>query len=596
MPEGETTEEHRNWQREEASAVEKDKKTAGEHRGGLFRGCFGHSLRINAPPIRDNQDGVDRCPRCTWELEDGYCTSCDYQVTEWGGGSPISFFDEEEIGNHYFGSNFPDSSQASSEHSTDLEENDVIAPERVALRRRFRGRGRSIQAPFNPVDYMATPARYSETEDGLEAESDFSEDDGDARSLDDFIVHDMTEETRPRPRPRFSPQSSHYDSDEITDIVNDFGRYSSDEDDHDRSEENGNHQNGNLDRERSIIQLDSDSDQGPVVRNRRFGVPRSSRSLRLSATDEDEHLAANLHNPSHRDIMQQIRRSGNMASNARNSDSSRDFPGFPIEIDSDSESDSMPPTRRRRALPHRIFSDDDDDENDENNGASIEADDGEVESSRPSSNGTTTAVRRLSSDSLRTDRDPYSIRRNPRISSNAGVLDGSDTLRSAQSRHNETTLSPEDDPRGPRGGTSLTQLSSPSPALNSVHQIRRRHNENNSSPGSVSRATRARLARTSVELSGLESRVARLEQIQTPHRPSRLSPAQGSQLSPPSRQALTEDLSTQIVRYREARKRERRATKHDRRVRERASNMSRSLRPSSPTEEPMTWDGGLDYL
>lgn len=593
MPEGETTEEHRSCQREEASAVEKDKKTAGQHRGGLFRGFFGHTLRRIAPPIRDNQDGVDRCPRCTWELEDGYCTSCDYQVPEWGGGSPISFFDEEEIGHHYFGSNFPDSSPASSEHSTDLDEDDLIATERAALRRRFRATGRTIQAQFNPMDYMATPARYSETEDGLEAESEFGEDDEDAGSLDDFVVHDMAEETRPRSR--VSPQSSHYDSDEITDIVNDFGRYSSDEDDHDHSEENGNHQNGNLDRERAIVQLDSDSDQGPVVRNRRFGVPRSSRTLRLSSTDEDEHLAANLHNPSHRDIMQQIRRSGNMASNTRNSDSSRDFLGFPIEIDSDSESDSMPPTRRRRAIPHRIVPDDDD-ENVENNGASIASYDQEVESSRPSSNGTSTAGRRSSADSSRTDRDPCSIRRNPRTSSNAGVLDGSDTLRSAQSRHNEPTLSPEDVPRGPRGGTSRTHLGSPSPTLNPVRQIRRRYNENNSSPGSGSRATRARLARTSVELSGLESRVGRLEQLQPPHRPSRLSPAQGSQLSPPSHQAHTDDLSTQLLRFREARKRERRATKQDRRVRERASIMSRSLRPPSPTEGPMTWDRGLDYL
>lgn len=514
-------------------------------------------------------------------------------MPEWGGGSPVSFFDEEEIGHHYFGSNFPDSSPASSEHSTDLEEEDTIASERVALRRRFRGRGRTVQVPFNPMDYMATPARYSETEHGLEAESDFSEDDGDAGSLDDFVVHDMTEETRPRPR--FSPQSSHYDSDEITDIVNDFGRYTSDEDDLDRSEENRNHQNGNPEREHPIIQLDSDSDQGPVVRNRRFGLGRSSRSLRLSSIDEDEHLAANLHNPAHRDIIQQIRRSGNVATNTRNSDSSRDFPDFPIEIDSDSQSGFMPPTRRRRAIPHRLVSDDDDDENDENNGASIASEDRDVESSSPNSSGTTTAGPRTSADSSRTGRDPYPIRRNPHTSSDVGVLDGADTLRSAQSRHNETSLSSEDVPPGPRGGSSLTQLSSPSPALNSLHQIRRRYNENNSSPGS-SRATRARLVRTSVELSGLESRVARLEQIQPPHRSSGLSPAQGSQLSQPSHQAFTDDLSTQIARYRESRKRERRATKHDRRVRERASNMSRSLRPPSPMEGPMTWDSGLDYL
>lgn len=513
-------------------------------------------------------------------------------MTGWGGGSPISYFDEEEIDHHYFGSNFIDSNPTSSEHSTDLEEDDAIASQREALRRRLRGRGRTIQSPLNRMNYMATPARYSETEDGLDVESDFSEDDGDAGSLDDFVVHDITDESRPQRRS--PPQSSHYDSDEITDIVNDFGRYSSDEDEHVPSEENENDQSGNLGRDRSIIQLDSDSDQGPVVRNRRFGVARSTRSLRLSSTDEDEHLAANLHNPSHRDITQQIRRSRNTASNAHNSYSSRDFAGFPIEIDTDSESDSLPTTRRRRANPHRIVSDDDD-ENDGNNGASIASNDPEVGSSRHSSNGTTTAGRRSSAGSSRTDL-VYSTRRNPRPSSKTDVLDGSDTLRSAQSRHKETTLSPEDAPRGPRVGTSLTQFSSPSPALNSGYQNRRHHDENNSSPGSGSRATRVRLARTSVELSGLESRVARLEQIRTPHQPSRSSPTQGIQRSPRSRQARIDELNTQIVRFRETQKRERRAAKQDRRARERASNMSHSLRPPSPTEEPMTWDSGLDYL
>lgn len=510
----------------------------------------------------------------------------------WGGGSPLSYFDEDEIGRHYFGSNFLDSNPASSEHSTDLEEDGAIASERVALRRRFRGRGRTIQSPLNPMNYMAMPASYSETEDGLDVESDFSEDDGDAGSLDDFVVHDIAEE--PRPRRRSSPQSSHYDSDEITDIVNDFGRYSSN-DEHDPPEENGNDQNGNLDRCSSIIQLDSDSDQGPVVRNRRFGVARSTRSLRLSSSYEDEHPHANLHDPSHRDITQQARRSRNTAGNVHNSDSSRDFPGFPIEIDSDSESNSMPPTRRRRAIPHHIISDDDDDENDENDGASIASDDREVESSRPSSHGTTTAGRRSSADSSRTDMHLYSTRRNSRISSNTDVLDSSDTLRSAQSRHNETNSS-QDGPRGPQIGTSLTRLSSPSPALNSVHQIRLHYNENNSSSGPGSRATRARLARTSVELSGLESRVARLEQNQTPHRPSRLSPTQGIQRSPRSRQARVDGLNTQIARFREARNRERRAAKQDRRVRERVSNTSHSLRPPSPTEEHMIWDSGLGYL
>ena len=82
MPAGETTEEHRQWREEEALLVEKDRCTPGPN-GGLFRGCFkiGSWLDRRRPytqPIRDVEDGVDRCPRCTWELEDGLCQSCGY--------------------------------------------------------------------------------------------------------------------------------------------------------------------------------------------------------------------------------------------------------------------------------------------------------------------------------------------------------------------------------------------------------------------------------------------------------------------------------------------------------------------------------------
>lgn len=61
LPAGETTEDHRKPQREEAELVEKDK--AGQvGGGGLFNGRFNGSARYRAP-IRDSLDGVDRCPR-----------------------------------------------------------------------------------------------------------------------------------------------------------------------------------------------------------------------------------------------------------------------------------------------------------------------------------------------------------------------------------------------------------------------------------------------------------------------------------------------------------------------------------------------------
>ncbi|KAL8674696.1 MAG: hypothetical protein Q9168_000928 [Polycauliona sp. 1 TL-2023] len=76
LPDGETTDDHRKSQREEAELVEQDK--AGQGSGaGLFQGRFNRSARYIAP-IRDALDGVDRCPRCTWELEDGTCNSCGY--------------------------------------------------------------------------------------------------------------------------------------------------------------------------------------------------------------------------------------------------------------------------------------------------------------------------------------------------------------------------------------------------------------------------------------------------------------------------------------------------------------------------------------
>ena len=40
---------------------------------GLFPGLFGRETAI-----RDVQDGVLRCPNCTWELEDGLCNACGW--------------------------------------------------------------------------------------------------------------------------------------------------------------------------------------------------------------------------------------------------------------------------------------------------------------------------------------------------------------------------------------------------------------------------------------------------------------------------------------------------------------------------------------
>ena len=83
LPEDETTNEHDEAKREETQQIETDKATGGQ---GLFKGAFTQSkypggarfMQVLGAPIRDVEDGVDRCPVCAWELEDGECNHCGY--------------------------------------------------------------------------------------------------------------------------------------------------------------------------------------------------------------------------------------------------------------------------------------------------------------------------------------------------------------------------------------------------------------------------------------------------------------------------------------------------------------------------------------
>ncbi|MCJ1365853.1 hypothetical protein MMC16_004978 [Acarospora aff. strigata] len=75
LPGGETTGDHKRWQGEETELVERDRNNLDRSTGGLFRGSF-KSPGLSFRAIRDDQDGVVRCPRCLWELEDGVCLRC----------------------------------------------------------------------------------------------------------------------------------------------------------------------------------------------------------------------------------------------------------------------------------------------------------------------------------------------------------------------------------------------------------------------------------------------------------------------------------------------------------------------------------------
>jgi hypothetical protein len=108
LPAGETLEEHKKLQKEEADAVQEDKDNKDARTGGLFKGCFKiHPLHGRGPSLqvlRDQEDGVDRCPVCTWELEDGGCTQCGLIFDEAGevswGDSFTGFSDMDEMSEH----------------------------------------------------------------------------------------------------------------------------------------------------------------------------------------------------------------------------------------------------------------------------------------------------------------------------------------------------------------------------------------------------------------------------------------------------------------------------------------------------------------
>lgn len=82
LPDGETSEEHNKYVKEEAEIVSKDKANTDRKTGGLFKGCFTRGKGPHLLPIHDPGDGVDRCPACHWELEDGFCNQCGEHVGE----------------------------------------------------------------------------------------------------------------------------------------------------------------------------------------------------------------------------------------------------------------------------------------------------------------------------------------------------------------------------------------------------------------------------------------------------------------------------------------------------------------------------------
>ena len=96
LPEGETSEEHEKWAKEEREIVAKDKANTDRKTGGLFKGCFKQTERMNRM-LFDPGDAVSRCPICLWEIEDpAYCLHCG-ESFDVGDGLGFSDYDDSDI-------------------------------------------------------------------------------------------------------------------------------------------------------------------------------------------------------------------------------------------------------------------------------------------------------------------------------------------------------------------------------------------------------------------------------------------------------------------------------------------------------------------
>ena len=368
MPVGETTQEHKRWQEEEAALVEKDRATAG-HKGGLFRGCFRLTHRRQLAVIRDDEDGVDRCPRCTWELEDGLCESCGYPA----GGDSAEMSDSDYHG-HWdddpydidgaivedfaeavgepdrTGRRIPNLDFSEHGYSSEAGSSEGTAPQR-------RHRDRRINEHFNRL-----PARPEEEPayDSFLDETDEDSDDEEDGSLDGFVVNDV--ENGPH-SVTSSTRSLHWDTDEGTDGEGNLPQNS----DNDRNSQDEDGSNGTS-YVTAQYDTEDESDEGPILRSRRqvrqrsvasdlssegvgsrgSGVSQALNALRVRNPWSGSHLSANSQRTnSHRNPDEGVEESTE----------------GPIEIESDSDSPvpAQHTRRRRRAIPNRLPLDDDSD-------------------------------------------------------------------------------------------------------------------------------------------------------------------------------------------------------------------------------------------
>ena len=355
MPPGETTDEHQKWQAEEAALVETDRSKGGAN-GGLFRGCFrAFPRRIPRSFIRDVEDGVNRCPRCTWELEDGLCGSCGYpsagdsgdQSTESEG---QEFWDEVESMDIDTRDGIMEAfaEEELMLNGRDPYEQDDYGSEFAFSVRRRDENGDAIDLEPYPADYSLpdTEHPYESLSDSPDGDSENDE----AGSLNDFIVD---EEGDRAASATSSARSSYYQSEEPTEAEDVRTQYSDNDVDAQDSD------NPRPDEALAANPPWSSSDEGLILPSTRRSSRRSTAPNHTTARSHSSVLMPGVHNGMHvrpparisqsrRNPSHRVKRTGSRGRRARDS----------VEASSDSESPIPLQRPRRRQLARNHISSD----------------------------------------------------------------------------------------------------------------------------------------------------------------------------------------------------------------------------------------------
>lgn len=314
LPAGDTVEDHKKVQADEAALVEQDKGNARHQGRGLFNGRFDLAAPRLAP-IRDAADGVDRCPRCAWEIENGVCESCGYRVPLGDGENDESFESDslsglafaEEILTYYrrqeLSQGYNSEDDAVLDPYSEVSDQSFRQP-RIPRRRRFGGRllprrpdplpafdgndrrrfsvnSNSASVTTSQGSIMDAEDLSSDGDDDDDVDEDEDEDDGDTGSLEDFVVND-DDTLRSFFFARTSAGSSRDATEDIASVSDDARSYSSSEQQNLRQPDGRHHSVGSA----TDRQNDSE-DASDVVLTMPSTRPRRRRQMTTTSSISD---------------------------------------------------------------------------------------------------------------------------------------------------------------------------------------------------------------------------------------------------------------------------------------------------------------------